>query len=166
MITLFDVVPFLGLIGGGVVGHALGARLGVAPGFGGTLLGAVLGYWFGRLSVRLMLRWWDRDFLKRRTVAQLRRMLWNPNLPDVTAVLLELGSRGEKLDQELPLVLDRLSSPQQEICSRAWRALQVVYPSHAKLVSEFRVEDPPERCKQLTERLKRAEPSGGCSPQV
>jgi hypothetical protein len=88
----------------------------------------------------------------------VRAVIRDPSFRDATGVLLELGSRGENLGQELSLVLDRLSSTQQEIRSRAWHALQVAYPSCAKLVGDFRVEDAPEQCKQKVDKLRDAEP--------
>ena len=158
MTTIFDLAPICGLATGLLAGYAVGSRFGTVPGIVGAAFCGVAGSLCGRLLFPLTLRWLGRDPLKRKTTEQLRRNLHDPEFHDLTAVLLELGSRGEDLGQELSLVLDRLGSPQQETRSRAWHALRVVWPSSAKLLTDFRVEDGPDECKRKADKLRHAEP--------
>ena len=157
MITIFDVLPICGLGAGLLAGYEVGSRFGPVPGIVGASLGGALGFLCGRFSLPVTMSWLGRDPLKRKTVEQLRRMLQHPEFRNATDVLLELGTRGENLAQELPLVVDRLGSPRREVRCQAWHALRVVYPSRAKLLDDFRVDDGPAECKEKADTLRRAE---------
>ena len=154
----------------GLIGAAIGAPGGREIAMIGALVGGAIGFVFWRFPIGLVFLPLNRlgvggDPMKRKTIEELRARIRDPEFPDPTAMLLELGARAEGLEQEMPFVLDRLTSRHQEIRSAGWQVLQVVYPSRARLLSDFRVEDTPAECEPKVDRLRStptcAPPRGG-----
>jgi hypothetical protein len=157
VITIFEMIPFCGIFFGILLGIKIGSHFGgIAGGFGGFLIGAVVGGIFGRIVGRLTLmgtvKLLHRDFSKK-TVEELRTMLHDPNCLAPNVLILELGKRGEKTDQELPVVLDLLRSPLRDRRIRGWYALASVFPERAKIISDYRIDDSVEKCKEKIRKI-------------
>src|SRR6266540_1605134 len=159
--TIFHVLPWAGLLFGMMYGAKCGSRFGSASGVVGAILGGAVGFVLGRVPFFLVLKSIQKDFSKK-TVEDLRRMLRDPAFLAPNTVLLELGSRGENLEGELPVVLDMLVAPSRERRIRGWHALASAFPECAKLIADYRIDDAPEECHRKTQKLRGAEP--GAAP--
>ncbi|MGA2175656.1 MAG: hypothetical protein ABSH38_11810 [Verrucomicrobiota bacterium] len=85
-------------------------------------------------------------------------MLRDPGCLIPNAVLLELGSRGQDLQPELPVVLDMLAASSRDRRIRGWHALASAFPDRAKLLSDYRLDDTSEECQRKVQKLRSAEP--------
>lgn len=154
--TIFEMVPLMGILFGILFGITVGSHFGVVAGGFGALIGAVVGGILGRIGGRLLLmgivQLLHRDFSKK-TVEQLRTMLHDPNCLAPNVVILELGTRGEKMEQELPVVLDLLCSPVRDRRIRGWHALASVFPERAKIISDYRIDDSVEKCQEKVQKI-------------
>jgi hypothetical protein len=117
-----------------------------------TLVGGILGLKFGRLPLFLTIKFLRRD-LSKKTVEQLRAELHNPNCLAPNVLILELGTRGEKVEQELPVVLDLLCSPLRDRRIRGWHALASVFPERAKIISDYRIDDSVEKRQEKIQKI-------------
>ena len=84
---------------------------------------------------------------------QLRQMLRDPECKIPQLVLLELGVRRQNMEQELPVVLEMLVSPVMERRRRGWLTLSSVFPERAKVISDFRIDDSVEMCKEKIQKI-------------
>ena len=154
--TIFQVLPLAIMVWGIVFGMKIGSHSGGAGLVIGGLIGAVTGLLLGLMCGRLLLFGFiksvHRDFSKK-SVEQLRTMLRNPNCLAPNVLILELGTRGEKMEQELPVVLDMLCSPVRDRRIRGWHALASVFPERAKIISDYRIDDSVEKCKGKIQKL-------------
>jgi hypothetical protein len=155
--TIFHVLLLAGLILGAIWGGKLGSHFGILAGVVGGILGACIGFVAGRIPFILVLRCIRRDFTKK-SVEELRIMLRDPGCLIPNAVLLELGSRGQDLQPELPVVLDMLAASSRERRIRGWHALASAFPDRAKLFSDYRLDDSPEECQRKVQKLGSVEP--------
>jgi hypothetical protein len=154
-ITVFQMAPLCLIVLGSLCGAKLGSRFDpVSAG-----IGAVIGGFFGwlvcwRLPVVWICKWLDRKRnLSGKTVEELRTMLYGPNRRSPRVVLLELGTRGEKMEKHLPLILNMLVSPLMERRLNGWLTLLSVFPKSAKLISDYRVDDSVEKCQEKVQKL-------------
>jgi hypothetical protein len=154
--TIFDMIPLMGMLFGMLFGIKVGSPFGVVAGGFGALIGALVGGILGRMGGRLLLmgtvKLLHRDFSKK-TVEELRTMLHDPNCLAPNVLILELGTRGEKMEQELPVVLGLLCSPMRDRRIRGWHALASVFPERAKIVSDYRIDDPVEKCQEKIRKI-------------
>jgi hypothetical protein len=161
-ITIFNIIGFVIL---GSIGAVVVALFSKEPFYTGLIFWGIVGFVFPRYPVGVVvwtierIPWLSRSTLERKSIEQLRSMLSEQDSRIPIDVLLELGSRGQDLAQELPLVLHRLCSPRHEVRASAWHALQVVYPAQAKLLNDYRVEAPLEQSRLIVDRLRSAEPN-------
>ncbi len=153
-ITIFDIIPLYAIILGICVGVKLGTVFGHVGAVIGGMVGGILG-WFGwRFLLMGICKWLDRKRnLSNKTVEELRAMLRDPNCPIPNVALLELGIRKQNMEQELPVVLDMLISPMKQRRIRGWRTLASVFPERAKLVSDYRIDDSIEKCREKIQKL-------------
>jgi hypothetical protein len=151
-ITIFQMFELSGLVSGMFVGFVLCSHLGKVSAIIGGVLGGILGFMSGRLPLICAVKWLRRD-LSGKSVAKLRAELHNPDCLMPNVFLLELGSRGEKMDAELPVILGLLCSPVRERRIRGWQALASVFPERARLISDYRVDDPIEQCKEKVQKI-------------
>jgi hypothetical protein len=153
-ITIFDVLPLYAII----IGIVAGAKLGTRFGHGGAIIcgivGGVLGFFCWRLFLMSVCKWLDRKRnLNHKTVEELRAMLRDPNCKSPRLVLLELGIKGEKMENYLPTILDLLVSPLAETRRRGWLTLVSVFPERAKIISDYRIDDSIEKCREKIQKL-------------
>lgn len=168
--TIFSALPVWGFLLGLVLGLKFASPLGIGN-FAGMILGAIVGGGLGLVVSRILYiiihRTPQWDFSKE-TVEELRAMLRDPECPAPNAVLRELGSRGESLEPELPVVLDMLESSSQERRMRGWGSLVSAFPERVKLLTDYRFDDPPEKCRRIVQQLRSAQPgndhAGGGQP--
>lgn len=163
MITVFHILPGMGLVFGALGGFALGYRFGTIPGIICGALGGGVGLVCGRVPLVLVLKSMKRDFRGIRT-EQLRTMLRDPGFLAPNVLLLELGARGEDLEREMPVVLDMLTAPSRERRMRGWHALESTFPARARTISDYRIDDTPDECRKKIQRLMIAEP--GAAPNA
>jgi hypothetical protein len=156
MITVFHILPGMGLLFGTLGGFALGSRLGTIPGIICGALGGGVGMVCGRLPFILVLKSMKRDFRGVPT-DRLRAMLRDPGFLAPNVLLLELGSRGEDIEREMPVVLDMLTAPSRERRVRGWHALESAFPARARIVGDYRIDDTPDQCRKKIQRLMFAE---------
>jgi hypothetical protein len=152
MITVFHVLPVMGVLLGGLGGLALGSRLGTVPGIICGVVGAGVGLLCGRLPLVLVLKSMKRDFSGLGT-EQLRTLLRDPGCLAPNMLLLELGARGEDLEREMPVVLDMLTDPSPERRIRGWHALESAFPAKARTINDYRIGDTPDECRRKIQRL-------------
>jgi hypothetical protein len=155
--TIFHVLNLGGLAFGLVYGAKLGSSLGLVVGVIGAIVGGAIGFIVGRLPLLLALKLIQRSFSKK-SVEDLRAMLRDPEFLAPNTVLLELRSRGEDLEPELPVVLDMLVAPSRERRIRGWHALATAFPDRAERITDYRVDDAPEECQRKVQKLRSAEP--------
>ena len=169
MITIFHILPGMGLVLGSLGGFALGSRLGMIPGIICGALGGGVGLLCGRVPFVLVLKSIKRDFGGIRT-EQLRTMLRDPGFLAPNVLLLELGARGEDLERELPVVFDMLTAPCRERRIRGWHALESAFPARARTISDYRIDDAPDECRKKIQRLMigvpGAVPNGGPATEL
>lgn len=157
MITVFHILPGMGLVFGALGGFALGSRLGTIPEIICGALGGGAGLVAGRIPFILVLKSMKRDF-RSKTTEQLRAMLRDPGFLAPNVLLLELGSRGEDLEREMPVVLDMLTAPDRQRRIRGWHAFESAFPKRAKILNDYRIDDTPDECWKKIQRLRIAEP--------
>jgi len=153
MITLFDVLPVIGLTFGALGGFAFGAHFGTLTGVAGSIIGAGVGLVYGRLPFILVLKSMKRDF-SGKTTEQLRTMLRDPGFLAPNVLLFELRSRGEDLDGELPIVLDMLTAHSRDRRVRGWNALLAGFPALAEMLSDYRFNDSAEECAKKVQKVE------------
>lgn len=155
--TIFDIACLAALIFGLIHGADFGSRFGSVGSIVGAIFGGTVGLILGRVPFFLALKLGQRN-LSNKTVEDLRSMLLDSEEFAPNIVLLELGSRGEDLEQDLPVVLDMLVAPSKERRRRGWHALASAFPERAELISEYRIDDTLEECRRKTLKLRSAEP--------
>lgn len=69
-------------------------------------------------------------------------------------MLLELGIKGEKMENYLPAILDLLASPLMESRRRGWLTLVSVFPEYAKIISDYRIDDSVDKCREKIQKLE------------
>ena len=148
-ITIFDIIPLYAIIFGICVGVKFGSVFGHIGAVIGGVAGGILG-WFGwRFLLMGVCKWLDRKRnLSNKSVEELQVMLRDPNCKIPNVALLELGVRGEKMENYLPAILDLLVSPLMETRRRGWFTLISVFPEHAKIISEYKFDDSVEKCRE------------------
>jgi hypothetical protein len=156
-ITIFDIIPLYAIIFGIYVGVKFGSAFGHIGAVIGGVVGGFLG-WFGwRFLLMGICKWLDRKRnLSNKSVEELQAMLRDPKCKVPNAALLELGVRGEKMENYLPVILDLLVSPLMETRRRGWLTLTSVFPEHAKIISDYRVDDSVEKCEEKIRSLRPA----------
>jgi hypothetical protein len=157
MITIFHILPGMGLVIGALGGFTLGSHFGTSPGIICGALGGGVGLVCGRVPFALALKSMKRDFSGIGT-ERLRTMLRDPGCLAPNVLLLELGARGEDLEREMSVVLDMLTDPSRERRVRGLHALQSGFPARAKTISDYRIDDTPDDCRKKIQRLRIAEP--------
>jgi hypothetical protein len=153
-ITIFDIIPLYAIIVGIVAGAKFGAQFGHVGAIIGGTIGGVLGLLCWRLLLTSICKWLDRKRnLSHKTIEELRVMLRNPNCKNPNVVLLELGIKGEKMENHLPIILDLLVSPLVENRRRGWHTLVSVFPERAKIITDYHYGEPVEKCKEKIQKL-------------
>jgi hypothetical protein len=154
-ITIFQMAPLCLIVFGIICGAKIGSKFGHI----GLGIGAVIGGFVGwlvcwRLPLMGICKWLDRKRdLSDKAVEELRAMLRDPNYKSPRLVLLELGIKGEKMENYLPIILDLLVSPFAETRRRGWLTLASVFPERAKLISDYRIDDPVEKCIEKVQKI-------------
>ena len=155
MLRLFMVG--IGFIGA-VLGAEYGAKLfGVVGGIGGALGGGYLGLRIGFAPTALVLTLISVK-LGRMSVKELHQSLMrgtNRLIPNL--VLLELQRRGEDIEPYRPFVFDLLRSSEMSDRSRGLAALQSAFPELAERLTDYRISDSPEACRDAVERLSKTD---------
>jgi hypothetical protein len=150
MFTIFHVLPLAGFGFGLFAGMALAAEI---PGVRGnpaiflTILGGCAGFVIGRLPFLIGLRAIQRRFAGM-TADELRGWLRESGCAYPNLVLLELQSRGEDIERELPLAVDMLTSENRGRRPLGWAALTSAFPQVAEKVRNYRLEDSVEECQR------------------
>ena len=158
-ITIFEMIPLYAMIFGICGGVWFGSRFGNVGGWIGGLIGGVVGWFSWRFLLVWMCKQLDRKRnLSNKTIEELRAMLRDPNCKIPNVVLLELGTRKQNMEQELPVVFEMLLSPLQERRKRGWFTLASVFPERAKLVSNYRADDSVEVCREKMQKLLPIQP--------
>ena len=155
MFTLFHVIVLVGLASGAMLGARVGSVLfGTVGGVIGGIVGAVAGIIVGRVPDLLALRLLTRD-LRVKSTAELRAYLRSPDCLTPNCVLLELRSRGEDIQCELPFVLDLLASENVGRRCFGWAALTSAFPDLVDQVRDYRIGDSVDECRRKIETLRR-----------
>ena len=122
-----------------------------------VIAGGFLGGFFGGVCWKILMVWLgkrlDQKHFCKKTTEDLRAMLCAPDCRSPRVVLLELGMRGEKMENYLPIILDLLLSPNIESRAKGWFTLISVFPDHAKLISDYRVDSSVERNREIVQKL-------------
>ena len=148
MFTLFDVLRLLGFASGAILGGrwgwqwfgALGALVG---GLGGFFVGGIL----GNLPFIVGLKLVERK-LNRMSNQVLREYLHEPHCLTPNLVLLELDSRGEDINSELPYVHALLASEDMTRRTAGWAALTSAFPHLVETIPNYRPTDATDKCQQ------------------
>jgi hypothetical protein len=153
-ITIFEMIPIIALIGGICCGVKISSHFGQAGAWAGGFIGGILGLVCWRFTLVFLSKWLDRNQnLSNRTTEGLNEMLHNPKCKNPNLVLLELGMRGEKMENYLPVIWGLLVSPLIETRKRGWYTLVSVFPEHAKTITDYHYGDPVEKCREKVQKL-------------
>jgi hypothetical protein len=152
--TIFEIAPLIAAFFGISCGAKFGSEFGQVGAWLGGLVGGILGWFCWRLPLMWLAKRLDqkRNFSSK-TIEELRTILHDPNCRNPNVVLLELGTRGEKMELELPVVLNLLVSPAKETRIRGWQTLASVFPERAKIISDYRIDDSVEKCQEKVQKL-------------
>jgi hypothetical protein len=153
-ITIFDIIPLYAIIFGICVGVKFGSTFGHIGAIIGGVVGGILG-WFGwRFLLMGICKWLDRKRnLSNKSVEELQAMLRDPKCKIPNVALLELGVRGEKMENYLPAILDLLVSPLMETRRRGWFTLSSVFPERSKIISDYKFVDSVEKCREKIQKI-------------
>lgn len=151
--SIFDLLTWAGFALGLLLGGQFAFQFGTLPGIFGGLIGGLAGFVLGRIPLMLALCVAQKS-LQSQTVEELRAMLRDPSCLAPNLALLELSSRGEDVQPELPIVLDMLVDASIDRRSRGWHALESVFPELAEQIADYRINDEEEDCKRKVQRLR------------
>ena len=153
-ITVFQLVPVYAACLGASCGFVTGGPFGSNGRLAGMIIGGILGWVCSRPLLMRIFEWLDRKRnLCHKTVEELRVMLRDPNCKSPQLVLLELGIKGEKMENYFPVVLDLLVSPLMETRRRGWYTLVSVFPERAKIISDYKFVDSVETCRAKIQKI-------------
>lgn len=148
---LFDfssALKLCALLVGGAGGLGAGTGLfGPWGGAAGCAVGILLGAWVGRRIELESMRELVTE-LATGTSEQLRASLKSPDCLAPNCVLLELKSRGEDIQRELPVIHGLLVSEDVPTRGRGWAALTSAFPELTEKVSGYRVTDTTAECRR------------------
>lgn len=153
-ITIFDIIPLYAIIFGICVGVKFGSTFGHIGAVIGGVAGGILGWPAWRFVLMGICKWLDRKRnLSNKSVEELQIMLCDPNCKIPNVALLELGVRGEKMENYLPAILDLLVSPLMETRRRGWFTLISIFPERAKIISDYKFVDSVEKCREKIQNI-------------
>jgi hypothetical protein len=153
-VTIFEMIPLILMIWGIIVGAKFGFRFGYFGAWIFGIVGGIVGLFSWWFLIFVLSKWLDRDGnLNKKTTEQLCERLHDPGCKNPNLVLLELGIRGEKMENYLPVVLGLLVSPLVETRKRGWQTLISVFPQQAKMITDYHYGDPIERCREKVQKL-------------
>jgi hypothetical protein len=153
-ITIFEMVPIIAFVFGIFCGITLGIRFGHAGAWLGGAVGGIFGLASWRFLFLVLCKWLDRKWrLSGRTTEELSEMLQNPSCKNPNEVLLELGIKGEKMENYLPIILGFMVSPLTDTRRRGWLTLVTIFPERAKIISDYQFIDPVEKCREKIQKL-------------
>ncbi len=150
-ITIFNVMHWIGLAGGLVLG---GMYFGTSGAIIGGLVGFVLGY-FVSLTLEDLA---DRAFFKEIDQSSNSK-LWEIvgenewNLRQSIA-LLSLGARGEDVQPVLPRIISMLESDSTLTRRYGWDALRLVYNEETNAIGDYNPRESVEECRRKVARLR------------
>jgi hypothetical protein len=154
--TIFHVFILAGIGAGLALGMDVGLQLfGVCGGVVGAMLGGGAGYAAGRLPEDFVLQSLARE-LALASADELRAYLHGPECQTPNVVLLELQSRGEDIQPELPWILDMLVSEKLSRRGLGWAALTSAFPVRAGQLGDYRTDDSVAECRRKTAKLRNA----------
>ena len=150
------MIPIIVLILGISSGITFGSKFGHAGAWIGGMTGAVIGLlcWFSFVNFLTRLDQ-NRNASKpsKKTIEQLRKKLNNPKCKNPNEVLLELGIKGEKMENYLPIILRFMVSPLMETRRQGWFTLATVFPERAKMIPDYQFFESAEKCKEKVQKL-------------
>jgi hypothetical protein len=157
-LTLFEVLRLTGTFLGLGIGTSVGfARFGVVGAIIGGIVGLVVGALVGGLPDWLGKRWMFRSIEKSST-AELRAIVaqrdWNFYQ---TMSLLQLATRGEDVQSDLPRILTMLESDSTLTRVYGWDALRLVYTELAERIADYDPRASTEECRLKTTVLRSKE---------
>jgi hypothetical protein len=152
MFTIFHVVELggglLGMLSGGLTAaHLLGWPAGLLEG----VLGAVLGFLFGRVPGVIATRAVFRD-LRRKPPEELRGLVQRGVWPAYHLVLGELVRRGEDVAGEFAFVHALLVADDPVKRYQGLVNLELYYPALAVRMPDYRPEEAAEPCRAKVQR--------------
>jgi hypothetical protein len=157
MFTIFDALRWLLALLGLCIGVGSGAAFGVLEALGGGVIGCVVGWQLGRLLLVAARCWMLVDLRWRRT-SSLRESLREPMMwPAFGFYLAELVRRGERIEPDLPIVVDLLGSSDLRCRWHGWVLLNRHFPDRATQIPDFRPDGPDELRGPIIARLGRSE---------
>lgn len=153
MFTIFHLFKIVGSLAGALAFMPGGwQRFGWAGALLGIAIGGAVGYILGSIPDLLSLRAMVRE-MGAKTVPELRALLRSSGCLTPNCVLLELHSRGEDIAQELPLVVELLSSDDFNSRGRGWAALTSAFPELVRKIPDYRISESGEECARKARAL-------------
>ena len=147
MFTIFHVLLLVGMVLGGVFGYRLGVLVNIPLGIVGAIVGVPVGFLIGQLPLLLSLRFASREF-QSFTVDELRVMLKSKEHLAPNLLLLELASRGEDIEPDLPIVIELLTAESPDDRMRGWHALASAFPDRAQMIKDYRFTESRDMCRK------------------
>jgi len=154
-ITLFEVLWFVAIAAGGIIGVGLGSHLfgrwgAIAGGIIGVVVGHVLGVMPDWLSTRLFFRHLARSSDEE---------LWKIVNEDFwafcqTMALLQLAARGREVRTQLRRIVKMLESDEHLQRVYGWDALRLVFPEETKMAADYDPRAAPDDCRDKIAKLK------------
>lgn len=155
MLTIFDLLRLTGIVAGIVVGGGLGLQtLGIIGLVVGVVVGAFVGGYVGSIPLYVALAINQRKFASMSS-HELRERLVDYEDP---FTLLELKSRGVKLDDDLSFISYLLTSNDPEKRQLGWEGINVCHPQQLETIPGYDptapVDECREKCQPLLDQLK------------
>ena len=159
MVTLFDMLQWIGALAGAVIGSVRFDRPGAV---GGAIVGFFLGAIVGRIPFAIA---WScfRFRVKRRSIDRLKQDLEQQYF--VSHLLIaELVVRGEPVEQFWPYILSLLGSDSSDERRFGWANLQLWLPRLAARIEGWNPHDSAAKCREQLRAIEDAEPDAGPLP--
>ena len=154
-VTLFEVLWFVALAAGGILGVGLGSDLfgrwgAIVGGIIGVVVGHVVGVVPDVLSTKLFFRQ-----LARSSNEELWKIV-NEKFWGFcqTMALLQLAARGQNVRTQLPRIVKMLESDGRLERIYGWDALRIVFPEETKIAADYDPRAAPEDCRTKIAKLK------------
>lgn len=154
-VTLFEVLWFVAVAAGGIVGVGLGSDL-----FGrwGAIAGGIIGVVIGHV-VGVMPDWLSTRLFFRHLARSSDEELWKIVNEDFwafcqTMALLQLAARGRDVRTQLPRIVKMLESDKELERVYGWDALRNVFPQETELVADYNPRAAAADCRNKVAKLK------------
>ena len=149
--TLFDILQFIGWIGGALLGLTYGRELfGDVGAWAGGILGLVAGHFVGRAPFLLA---WRSLAIEKKSTEELREIIAGDQYFIYHLALAALMARGENVDQHQQKLLEMLQCDDEDKRKFAWCSFQLAFPELAKLIPEYDPFAETECCRNQVQHL-------------